>query len=641
MQQSGRRSMMPPPTDTRSNLPLPSTVKKQTSRSRMSLAGPAIRAPQLVPPSTNPRQSMARSQNINPLLMSASKQNVGRTPLHNSVRRGSTWGGAGGLAAPSIIQAVKDPRPLRERQYQAKMRQDILGYLQNQLGLEITMSTLTNIQGKDYRAIFNELLLHLDPNHPLNQPKFEDEFVPALKAVRYPFAHQIDNKWLAAPASMHSWPSLLGVLHWLVEMCKLRDDYENSEHPTLQRPDKVPEQFDDPWDHAALAFNYFEETYTVWLDLVDDFAESNQVLEDRYAKRNNTVQSEVEEQLNRLNDAKSRLKKLEASAPPINKMVRDNGLLKGDSEKFQKILQQYESRKRKLTDSIAIEKGELQRELVRVDQLKAEQERLQSIVKAQNLSPEEVLEMNQTHETLSRTLEDLKQKIADTHKSIMALEVSVTNRVSATEEALDLYTNLLSNLELFPPLPEPWEHIDLTLELNPAASNPQQLLIGSDIRKIVKPTLSAVAESKRTDRSNVETERIKVDNELDQLSLECENVEEDVTEIEKKVAALNDQADDLRDAAQQEAQVASAEANRLERDLAAARTAALANGMGVKSRLQALQFDYQEQIAKVSRLKDETVRAIIKNSHEIAMFKEEVSRHLRELREFASTDSTD
>jgi kinetochore protein NDC80 len=179
--------------------------------------------------------------------------------------------------------------------------------------------------------------------------------------------------------------------------------------------------------------------------------------------------------------------------------------------------------------------------------LKAEQEKLQSIVKAQNLSPEEVLEMNQTHETLSRTLEDLKQKIADTHKTIMALEVSVTNRVSATEEALDLYTNLLSSLELFPPLPEPWDDIDLTLELNPAAANPQQLLIGSDIRKSVKPTLSAVAESKRTDRSNVENERIKVDNELDQLSLECENVEEDVAEVEKKVAALNEQADDLRD----------------------------------------------------------------------------------------------
>lgn len=568
--------------------------------------------------------------------MSTSKQSVGRTPMHNSVRRGSTWGGAGGLAAPSGSQTVKDPRPLRDRQYQGRMRQDILAYLQNN-DFDITMSTLTNIQGKDYRAIFEFLILTLDPYH-MFQSRLEDEFVPALKALRYPFAHQIDNKWLAAPASMHSWPSLLGVLHWLVEMCKLRGDYINSEHPTLQDPERVPEEFDDPWDHAALAFNYFEETYTLWLDLHDEFDEPNQSLEDRYAKRNARVQSELDEQTSRLNEAKSRLKKLEASAPPINKLVRDNGLLKGDSEKFQKILQQYESRKRKLNDSIAVEGADLQRELVRLDQLKAEQERLQDIVKVQNLSPEEVLEMNQTHESLAKTLEDLKQKIADTHKTIMALEVSVTNRVSATEEALDLYTNLLSSLELFPPLQEPFEHIDLTLELNPAASNPQQLLIGSDIRRTIKSTLSAVAESKRTERSNVETERIKVDNELDQLSLECENVEEDTSEVEKKVAALNDQADDLRDAAQQEAQVASAEANRLERDLAAARTAALANGMGVKSRLQALQFDYQEQIAKVSRLKDETVRAIIKNSHEITMFKEEVSRHLRELREFAANE---
>jgi kinetochore protein NDC80 len=183
----------------------------------------------------------------------------------------------------------------------------------------------------------------------------------------------------------------------------------------------------------------------------------------------------------------------------------------------------------------------------RLEDLKAEHERLQGIVKAQNLSPEEVLEMNQTHENLVKTMETLKQKLAETHRDLMALEVSVTNRVSATEEALDLYTNLLSNLELFPPLQEPWDNIDLTLDLNPAASNPQQLLIGSDVRKIMKPTLSAIAESKRTERSSVETERIRVDNELDQLSLECENVEEDNAEIEKKVGALNEQADDLRD----------------------------------------------------------------------------------------------
>jgi kinetochore protein NDC80 len=43
---------------------------------------------------------------------------------------------------------------------------------------------------------------------------------------------------------------------------------------------------------------------------------------------------------------------------------------------------------------------------------------------------------------------------------------------------------------------------------------------------------------------------------------------------------------------------------------------------------------YREQIAKVSRLKDETIRAIAKNSNEIGLFKEEVSAQLRRLRDF-------
>jgi kinetochore protein NDC80 len=47
---------------------------------------------------------------------------------------------------------------------------------------------------------------------------------------------------------------------------------------------------------------------------------------------------------------------------------------------------------------------------------------------------------------------------------------------------------------------------------------------------------------------------------------------------------------------------------------------------------------YKEQIEKVSRLKEDTVRAILKNSQEIAIFKEEVSKHLQELRSFTEAE---
>lgn len=101
------------------------------------------------------------------------------------------------------------------------MKQEIHAYIKS-LNQDISLATLNNIQGKDYRSIFDFLVLKLDPFHPLNpNARFDDEFVPALRALRYPFAGGIDNKWLAAPASMHSWPALLGVLHWLVEACKV------------------------------------------------------------------------------------------------------------------------------------------------------------------------------------------------------------------------------------------------------------------------------------------------------------------------------------------------------------------------------------------------------------------------------------
>lgn len=155
--------------------------------------------------------------------------------------------------------------------------------------------------------------------------------------------------------------------------------------------------------------------------------------------------------------------------------------------------------------------------------------------------------MNTDRETLQRNLEDLRQKVDESKKVVLNLEVTLANRVTTVEEALDTYTGMLTTLGLYPTPPEPWHAIDLTLEVNSASSNPQQLLIGTDIRKVIRPTLSSVAESKRQERAAIENESVKVNNDLDQSTIECKNLDYDMSEIEKKVAQLNEQADDLRE----------------------------------------------------------------------------------------------
>ena len=179
--------------------------------------------------------------------------------------------------------------------------------------------------------------------------------------------------------------------------------------------------------------------------------------------------------------------------------------------------------------------------------MKAQLEKLNITIKDQNLTPDEVIKMNTDRETLNRSLEDLRQKIDETKKVVLALEVNVANRVTAVEEALDMYTGMLTTLGLYPTPPEPWQDVDLTLELNSASSNPQQLLAGSDIRKVIRPALSSVAEAKRLERAASENESVKVNNELDQLTTECKNLDYDIGEVEKQATRLNEQADDLRD----------------------------------------------------------------------------------------------
>ncbi len=155
--------------------------------------------------------------------------------------------------------------------------------------------------------------------------------------------------------------------------------------------------------------------------------------------------------------------------------------------------------------------------------------------------------MNTDHDSLSRDLENLKNKISEANRVVLKLEVSLTKKVSEAEEAVDTYTNMLQTLNLFPPLPPPLQDVSLTLQLNTAVSNPQEMLHGSGIREVINPSLNIVAELKRTERADVESERIKVDNELDQLTTECENVEQEVMEVISKVNGLNDEADELRE----------------------------------------------------------------------------------------------
>ena len=62
-----------------------------------------------------------------------------------------------------------------------------------------------------------------------------------------------------------------------------------------------------------------------------------------------------------------------------------------------------------------------------------------------------------------------------------------------------------------PPLPPPFEDIDLALELNPGTSNIQDLLRGEDVQRVVRKTVAGIQDMRRKERAADKDELVKVD----------------------------------------------------------------------------------------------------------------------------------
>lgn len=134
------------------------------------------------------------------------------------------WPGSSQGPGPAVGHAiVKDTRPLREKSFAAKMRQDIAAWLDSN-GIDVSPQILVNITSKDFRAVFQHLVNLLDPQWVFTKDQGNEElFMQPLRVLRYPFIDQLNVKMLATPGAMHTWPLLLGVLHWLAELGRVSE----------------------------------------------------------------------------------------------------------------------------------------------------------------------------------------------------------------------------------------------------------------------------------------------------------------------------------------------------------------------------------------------------------------------------------
>lgn len=118
----------------------------------------------------------------------------------------------------------RETRPIKDRAYQAMMQRDVLDYLsQARCAIpNLSLKTLQTPTNREFHLIFQFLVNQYDEHYLFGKErKPEEEIILLLRDMRYPLADTISKTSLAAPGSSSSWPNLLAMLHWMVNVLQV------------------------------------------------------------------------------------------------------------------------------------------------------------------------------------------------------------------------------------------------------------------------------------------------------------------------------------------------------------------------------------------------------------------------------------
>ena len=447
------------------------------------------------------------------------------------------------LSATVNSSLQKDPRPVRDKTFQAACQRMILDYLMaTAFPSPVSLRTLQTPTSKDFALIFKWLYNRLDPKYQFVK-KIEDEVVACLKALKYPFADQISKSQISAVGSMHAWPSILAMLHWMTEICVCIERLESGE---------IEVEDDDANVSERLFFEYLTVAYRLFLAGDDDFSEAETQLEGEFDQRNAKVLSEIE-RLERESDVFAReLEGLNESAPPLQSLEEERQILQSDKEKFVQYIQHLEAKRQKTRDLLQRLHDEIEvkeEELIKVQKEKAI---LQSQFSAQDISPVDVDRMTSEREILVKGLEQVSQQVEEASHRAYARETDAQKKLESLERLIQAYNALGYKIGIIPAAATYANNQSYELDIPDTSlrsdhpCNPNEI-INRDLRRDVRPGLLKLRQKLNADIHDQQDEALRLKQLVDQVSEGLADKRDELDSLEAKLALTVEQYNEVKD----------------------------------------------------------------------------------------------
>ena len=427
---------------------------------------------------------------------------------------------------------IKDSRPLSDKSYQNKEIKDILQFLsENDYQHAISMKTMMIPTSKEFLRVFSFLYSRISPDETYNtlmEKKPEEEVPKILKSLGYPFT--IHKTSLSNVGSPHTWPILLGALHWLMELVRfamsVNDDMEQCLFPVVHGEDHET-AMNKVW------FEYLEKTYEAFMRGVEleNLGEYSDALREELRSQNAPIVAEVEQLSQENQILEEELESLQNEPSKLEALVAKKEALDVDKTKFEAYIADLQRHHVKLEEHQIQSEEALNTAKLEYEATSAEKMKLQQILANQELSAADVQRIRQKSEELKTTLCNLEEIRDSLDQEIWEKEMAHARRHEQVLAQCQDYNKRARKLKLIPSTAENAAGVDYELKYHLGK-------MSLDINNHLKPSLLRFKQQISECCYRCESELINLQEKHDLMQEQIFEKEEEIKLFEAKTAAL-------------------------------------------------------------------------------------------------------
>ncbi|KAK9600857.1 kinetochore-associated Ndc80 complex subunit ndc80 [Aspergillus fumigatus] len=569
---------------------------------------------------------------------------------------------------PNAAGVPRDPRPLRDRSFQARIGQELLEYLtHNNFELEMKHSlgqnTLRSPTQKDFNYIFQFLYHRIDPGYRF-QKSMDAEVPPILKQLRYPFEKGITKSQIAAVGGQN-WPTFLGMLHWLMQLAQMMDRFALGEY------DEACAEMGVDVSGDRIIFRFLTGAYHDWLqggeDEDDETAEKRLVphiesMAQEFERGNEKYMQEMQvlEAENRA--LRDQIEELEKNAPDMAKLDKHFRILEDDKRKFEDYNQNVQGKIEKYENRIKFLEEEIQKVEAELQAAEEERSSLQSSVDQQGITIQDIDRMNTERDRLQKSLEDTTARLEETHARVMEKEAEASRKLEDLEEIVKVYNTLGYQTSLIPStaVNAKGQDYELSLNINDNSFSASQIgglpnrisseadrllaepftgyhpahLLNLDLRGMVRSSLQALRKEINERRKRAIDDDLERRNLLDNIKEAMDEKRSEVEALEHKRRAAEEEFERLKEITTTQKLASDAQIEKMEKELAKMRATLSESVQLMEQREMNTNIEYEQLTLRANALREELHTNVESMLNDVIRFKVHIQKGLEDYESF-------